>query len=221
MELIRDYFLLFTIYSYIGWSMEVVYAFCLEKKFTNRGFYIGPICPIYGVGCLLIIILLSKYQSHPVGLFILAIVICSILEYLTSYYMEKLFKARWWDYSQKKFNINGRICLETMIPFGLIACLVIYVINPFIVETLNTIPNLILNALAIIVLMFFISDAIISFNIVNDFKKTVKKVRKEDNTEDINNYIKDKLLAQSILYRRLIKAFPKVETKEKTKTSLN
>lgn len=208
-------FILFFIYSFAGWLIESTGDLIKKKKFINRGFLIGPYCPIYGIGVVLITLLLSKYSEDFVALFIFSMVLCGVLEYLTSYIMEKVFKARWWDYSQKKFNINGRICLETMIPFGLIACLVIYVINPFIVETLNTIPNLILNALAIIVLIFFISDAIISFNIVNDFKKTVKKVTKEDNTEDINNYIKDKLLQKSIFYRRLIKAFPKVETKRK------
>ena len=128
---LREYFLLFVIYSVIGWIMEVIYTLVIDKKFTNRGFLVGPYCPIYGVGAVLIIILLSGYKERPIGLFVLAIVICSILEYFTSYIMEKLFKARWWDYSNRKFNINGRICLETMVPFGVIACLIVYIVNPF------------------------------------------------------------------------------------------
>ena len=138
---IRDYFLLFMIYALAGWILEVIYALFADKKLTNRGFLIGPICPIYGVGCVLIILLLTPYKNHPIGLFVLAIVICSILEYFTSYFMEKLFKARWWDYSNRKFNINGRICLETMIPFGIVACFIIYIVNPFVVEILNKMRN--------------------------------------------------------------------------------
>lgn len=215
MEIIREYFLLFIIYSFIGWVMEVIYAGILDKKFTNRGFLIGPICPIYGIGCLLIIILLKDFKSHPVGLFILAIVIASLLEYFTSYFMEKIFKARWWNYTQNKFNINGRICLETMIPFGLIACLVMYIVNPFILETIYKLPEIVLNISVILFGILFIIDEIISLNIINHYKKTVKKVMQEDHTEDVNQYVKSKLLEKSVLYRRLIKAFPKIEAKIK------
>lgn len=215
MEIIREYFLLFIIYSFIGWFMELIYVGIIDKKITNRGFLIGPICPIYGVGCVLIIILLSDFKSHPLGLFTLAIVIASILEYFTSYFMEKMFKARWWNYTQNKFNINGRICLETMVPFGLIACLVMYIVNPFIIEKLNQVPNIVLNIISIIFLILFIIDEVVSFNIINHYKKTVKKVSQEDNTEDINQYVKNKLLSKSVLYRRLIKAFPRIEAKIK------
>ncbi len=210
---IRQYFLLFIIYSFVGWIMEIIYTLFTEKKLNNRGFLIGPYCPIYGVGCLLILLMLSKYQSHPFGLFTLAIVICSILEYFTSYLMEKLFKARWWDYSNNRFNINGRICLETMIPFGLIACLIIYIVNPFVVTQLNKLPENLLTISAIVLAVLFLIDVITSFNIVNNFKKTVKKVSIEDKTEDINKYVKKLLLEKSFLYRRLIKAFPKIEAK--------
>lgn len=212
---IRDYFLLFMIYALAGWILEVIYALFIDKKLTNRGFLIGPICPIYGVGCVLIILLLTPYKNHPIGLFVLAIVICSILEYFTSYFMEKLFKARWWDYSNRKFNINGRICLETMIPFGIVACFIIYIVNPFVVEILNKIPDTTLNILSIVLVIIFLIDIILSFNLINGFKKTIKNISLEDRTEDINNYIKNLLLEKSILYRRLIKAFPKIQTKIK------
>jgi len=215
MEILRDYFLLFIIYSFIGWIMEVIYAGVLDKKLTNRGFLIGPICPIYGVGCVLIIILLSDFKPYPVGLFVLAVVIASLLEYYTSYLMEKIFKARWWNYSQNKFNINGRICLETMIPFGIISCLVIYIVNPFLIENLNKIPDIVQTITTIIIAIIFLADLITSFNIINHYKKTIKKASLDDNTEDINQYVKNKLLEKSVLYRRLIKAFPRIEAKIK------
>ena len=127
-------FLLFMTYSFIGWLMEVTCKLIETKKIINRGFLIGPYCPIYGWGCLLITMLLNKYVDDPLVLFVMAIIICSILEYVTSYLMEKLFKARWWDYSKRRFNINGRICLETMVPFGLLALFIMYFINPFFVS---------------------------------------------------------------------------------------
>ena len=106
------YFLLFIIYSFMGWLMEIIDNIIVKHKIVNRGFLLGPYCPIYGFGCLSLIFFLSNYKSDPIILFFMAIVICSILEYSTSYIMEKLFKLRWWDYTDKKFNINGRNDIE-------------------------------------------------------------------------------------------------------------
>ena len=116
---LKVYFLLFIIYAVIGWCMEVICKLIQYKKFVDRGFLIGPYCPIYGVGALLITFFLNKYVQDPVVLFVMAVVVCGILEYLTSYFMEKIYHARWWDYSSKKFNINGRICLSNLIAFGI------------------------------------------------------------------------------------------------------
>ncbi|MBQ6546771.1 MAG: putative ABC transporter permease [Bacilli bacterium] len=208
LEQLKLYFLYFIIYAMIGWFLEEIYAYGTKKKITNRGFFIGPYCPIYGIGCILIILLLSSYKEHPAGMFVLAIIICSVLEYITSYLMEKLFKARWWDYSKTKYNIDGRVCADTMIPFGIIACIVIYVLHPAIISVLSKIPSDTLNIITIVILVIFVSDLITSFNVVNNFKKTIKKASLEDKTDDINNYIKEILSKRSLLYRRLLHAFP-------------
>ena len=115
--MIQDYIMLFFIYSILGWIMEVINGFIKTKKVVNRGFLIGPYCPIYGTGVILITILLKKYMEDRIITFIMSMLICGILEYFTSYFMEKFFNARWCDYSNRKMNINGRICLETLIPF--------------------------------------------------------------------------------------------------------
>ena len=83
--------------------MESVGGIFKEKRFINRGFLIGPYCPVYGFGVVLITILLQKYTNDVIVLFFLAILICGTLEYATSYFMEKFFNARWWDYSKNKF----------------------------------------------------------------------------------------------------------------------
>ena len=118
MEIVSTYFLYFIIYSFMGRMMEVICKHFELKRFVNRGFLIGSICPIYGYGVLGIILLVGRNTTDLLSVFLKSILVCSILEYLTSYFMEKMFKARWWDYSKRKYNINGRICLETMIPFG-------------------------------------------------------------------------------------------------------
>ena len=130
-RIIQIHFLLFLIYSFGGWFLESVGGILNVKKFVNRGFLIGPYCPIYGIGVICFTLLLSDYKNDLVVLFFLSMLVAGILEYLTSYFMEKLFNARWWDYSKNKFNINGRICLETMIFFGICGCLFLTILNPF------------------------------------------------------------------------------------------
>ena len=158
---IRVYFLLFITYSFFGWCIEVIGKLIQYKRFINRGFLVGPYCPIYGVGALLITFLLKKYTGDPIVLFIMAIVVCGILEYLTSYFMEKIFHARWWDYSQKKFNINGRVCLDTIIPFGLLGMFIMYVSNPFLIGKIEALPELELNIISGVLLTIFLLDNII------------------------------------------------------------
>ena len=213
-------FLLFITYSFIGWCMEVGCKLVELKKFINRGFLIGPYCPIYGWGCILIILLLNKYTDDPLVLFIMAIVICSILEYFTSYFMEKLFKARWWDYSRRKFNINGRICLETMIPFGLLGCLIMYFVNPFFVSVYSKIPSNILIIISSVLFTIFLIDNIISYTIM--FKMKIPKIKiSKDNTEEITEYVRSILAKRSFLYKRLMKAYPNMKILRNKVMSIN
>ena len=119
------YFILFMFYSFIGWIIEIINEIITEKRYVNRGFLVGPYCPIYGFGTIFMITLLTRYLDDFIVLFIMSVVICSLLEYFTSYIMEKMFKARWWDYSDKKFHINGRICLSNCIAFGVLGLLIV------------------------------------------------------------------------------------------------
>lgn len=205
------YFLLFLIYSFIGWFYEVLLTLVKKKKFINRGFLIGPYCPIYGVGSLFVIFLLNDYLDKPFGLFILSMVICSIVEYTGSFLLEKIFKTSWWDYSSQKFNINGRICLETMIPFGLGCMLIMYIVNPFFVSILIKIPKVVANIIAVILLILFIIDFTVSFQIIWKFKK-ISDDAKKDNTEKVTEYVKKEILnRKKVLYTRLINAFPNLK----------
>ena len=207
MNEIYYYFLLFLIYSFIGWLIEVIGKLIEKHKFINRGFLVGPICPIYGHGCLLMILTLSRYKDNPLTLFIYAIFICSLLEYFTSFFMEKIFKARWWDYSTKRFNLNGRICAETMIPFGILGTLVICVINPIFEYLLNLFNFETIKITAIVLFIIYIIDYTISLIIMFGFKGTLKTVEK-DGTEEITKKVKDILINKNVLYKRLVEAFP-------------
>ncbi len=205
-EIISLYFLLFLLYSFLGWSMEMVVCYISTKKLVNRGFLIGPICPIYGYGCLLMIIFLQRYLNDPIVLIVMAMMICSILEYFTSYIMEKLFKARWWDYSNKKYNINGRICLDNMLAFGLLGMLLLYVINPFVIGLLDKVEGNILLIISIILFVVYIIDNIISLKVISSFKNVAKSIKK-DSTEEITKKVREILASRGKLYRRLVSAF--------------
>ena len=187
--------------------MEVTQGYVRHKKFVNRGFLIGPYCPIYGYGAISMTLLLKGYANDPIVLFVMAIVICSILEYTTSFVMEKIFKIRWWDYSNRKFNINGRICLETMIPFGILGCLMIYFVNPFMFAIIDMIPSNLINIIAVILFIIYLMDNAISITIISNLKDITLDV-KGDSTEKVTKEVRKRVLAgQQTLYKRIVKAF--------------
>ena len=153
-----------------------------------------------------IIILLNRYYDDPIILFVMSMFICSLLEYFTSYIMEKLFKARWWDYSHKKYHINGRICIDNVLAFGILGLLMMYFINPFFVKCLNLVNSDVLNVIAIIIGVIYIADNIISLKVISGFKKVAKSINK-DSTEEITKKVRELLTKRGGLYKRLVSAF--------------
>lgn len=198
--------LLFFFYSFLGWVMETGYCFVKGKKFVNRGFLVGPICPIYGLGCIFIIILLSKYIEDVIALFVMSVFICSILEYFTSYILEKIFKLRWWDYSNRKYNVNGRICLTNLGAFGLLGLLMMYIINPFIVYCISRLSNTIIYGLFFFLLVLLLVDLFVSLKIINSIVDTTASVKK-DSTEEITEKAREILFKRGGLYARIVESF--------------
>lgn len=204
------YFILFMIYSVIGWLIEIVVVGTEEKKFINRGFMIGPYLPIYGYSSIIMIFYLNHYKDNIITVFLLAVVVCSIMEYLVSYFLEKMFNARWWDYSTRKFNINGRVCLTNAFAFGLLGVLLVYIVNPFLEGLLIKINSKWLILIALWLLIIYLVDLIISLEVTFKLKNKVKKLKK-DNTEEFNIKVKE-MIESKILDRRIIKAFPKLKS---------
>lgn len=209
-QTIETYFLLFISYAFLGWCMEVGCKYVQFGKFINRGFLIGPYCPIYGWGAIAITILLKRYTYDPLVLFIMSTLVCSIIEYFTSYFMEKKYHARWWDYSSKKFNINGRICLETLIPFGILGLFIMYVTNPMLFKIYQSMSEIVVHIISITLFTIFIVDNIISSNIISSVNVEGSKLVK-DNTEEITEKVKQILREKSWLHRRLINAYPNLK----------
>lgn len=204
-------FLIFFSYSIFGWLVECIFCTIVDKKLTyDRGFLLGPYCPIYGWGTLYMYFFLTKYREDPFTLFVMAVVGTTILEYFTSYMMEKLFKARWWDYSNQKFNIEGRVCLLNSFLFGVLGLAFIYVIHPCYSLFLERIPDHILIILSTIFFIIYLVDNIFSFVILGKLKIQVGKIRK-DSTSEIDHQIRLFLSNHNFFMKRLFKAFPHIQ----------
>jgi len=167
---IYQIFLLFIIYSFIGWTCEVLYCSIYQKKFVNRGFLYGPICPIYGCGALMFFFFLMPLAYNVLLLFFSAMFLMSVLEYFVSWAMEKLFDTKWWDYSHYKFNINGRVCLLNSTLFGVMGVIAVKFVHPMVLKLIYSLNDFWTKTFAIILLSTFIVDLAFTLKSLVDFK---------------------------------------------------
>lgn len=222
----EQYCLWFMIYSVAGWVYESILCSLEEKRFINRGFLNGPYCPIYGVGAIIDIVCLSSIKN-PVLLFFGGAALNCTLEYLTSYTMEKMFHARWWDYSDKKFNINGRICLIGAVVFGAFAAVLILFVQPALAKYTNMISPPIMHVLMLFILVFA-SDCVITLSAFSNFNTKLKeisalieqrkesalqkldKLRTEAASFSIGNASHDIMIKKlNFQHKRILRAFPR------------
>lgn len=168
---VLDYIFYFFFYSFIGWFLESCYCSIRPKKWVNRGFLRGPICPIYGTGALVIMIALVPLREltenlylNELIIFAVGMVLCDFVEFITSYIMEKLFNARWWDYSNKKFNVQGRICLTHTLYWGTCSCLFVFILEPvidlYLVGQISEVSRNILTYIFLTVFAFDLLDTV-------------------------------------------------------------
>lgn len=155
-------FLWFLLYSFVGWLWETCLNIVMKRRFVDRGILNGPLCPIYGFGAMLAVYALPGEHSF-LAVFLSSGVLACTLEYLTSWGIEKLFHMRLWDYSDKPFNINGRVYLNGFIFFGL-GCTVIKLwVQPHVLAALDGVPPATLIAVATTLLALTLVDAAITF----------------------------------------------------------
>lgn len=210
MEKFLYYFLLFFIYSVIGFFCECSYCSIKDKKIVlNRGFLIGPYLPIYGYGALAIILFLDKYKNDFVALFIMTCIVASLLEYITSYIMEKVFKARWWDYTDKKFDINGRICLENSFYFGLGGIVITYIVNPVIQVFINNLNYYLFLIISVLFFIVYTVDTLISVQTIYKLRTSSININR-DETNEFKTQVIMKLSKNRYFKKRLLNAFPNV-----------
>lgn len=203
---LTTWFLLFMVYSLLGWLIEVIVTIFEHRKVVNRGFLIGPICPIYGTGALLISLILAPTENW-FAIFCVAVVGGSILEYTVSVLMERLFRVRWWDYNDKPFNLNGRICLESSLLFGVAGILIVKIATPGLLAMFGALPPWATYALASLLLAWLVADILLSLWLIIGVRVTVGTAQR-DATEEITEHVRAALMGKGKLNRRLVKAFP-------------
>ncbi len=185
-ETILGYVLMYFVFSMIGWAVESMYRSigetCTEKrkiwdfKFINSGFNYGPVCPIYGAGGLVFELLLVRPKLPFWAVLLVGMIAADIVEYVTSVAMEKLFNARWWDYSNEFMNLHGRICLKHTIFWGIFACAYVYFVSPLYYYLLSFIPEWLRPILTYIVLGVFLIDFSFTVFAALDVQKVMRKL---------------------------------------------
>ena len=212
MEYWINIILQFFIFGFAGWCMEVALKYRQYHRFINRGFLTGPILPIYGFGVVLITIVVGNLASVESGIvmtFALSLVICGIVEYLTSFVLEKIFHARWWDYSQKPMNLHGRVWIGNLVLFGLAGVAIIHIVNPFLFDALDRLPLNVRKVTATVLLAIIAADYVISYFVLKLVKTGVDS-SEADNTEEISKEVRQLLTNRSYFYKRFSDAYPEV-----------
>ena len=171
-------FLIFILFSFIGWISEVIYVGVTSAhKFVNRGFLHGPLCPVYGFGGVVILMLPPSLYATWIPLFFASMILCTIVEYFVSWLMEKLFHTRWWDYSHYKIQLNGRICLLNSILFGFLGVVVIHFVYPLMIDLLNSLGQTLINISGMIILAVLSVDIFFTVRKLVDFANVMKKLK--------------------------------------------
>ena len=176
---ISKYFVYFVLFSVMGWVYES--AFCTIKtgKWQNRGFLYGPLCPIYGVGAAAITFIVDQAEAHGLSemlwwqIFLIAFFGSIVLEYVTSYVLEKLFHAYWWDYSNVPLNLHGRVCLPASIGFGLAGLIVVYGIAPLTKRMVGWIAPSWMEFLSLVLMAVVAADTTLTVSVLTHFEQNV------------------------------------------------
>ena len=166
----------FMIYAFLGWCMEVVYAALVLGQFVNRGFLNGPVCPIYGFGVIGVIFALRPVSDNLPLLFLGSVLLTSVLEWLTGFVLEKMFSNKWWDYSDKPFNLNGYICLAFSVLWGLACVFVIKLMHPTVMAFVDFMPIIVGWTILGVGVIVFISDIALTVFAVIGLNKRLEQL---------------------------------------------
>ena len=165
---------IFIMYAFLGWCTEVSYAALDTGRFVNRGFLNGPYCPIYGCGVVIVVAILTPLKDNLFILFMGSLILTTVLEYVTGYILEKVFHDKWWDYSDKPFNIKGYICLKFSIYWGFACTFIMDILHPIIYKFIQIIPFIPGVIILSVFMIVFVIDLCITVATILKFNKKLK-----------------------------------------------
>ena len=202
---------IFFIYSFIGWILEISFAAVTKKKFLNRGILNGPLCTIYGFAAIIIETNLQELKYNLVFLFLGCTIVSTFIEWITGRLLEKFNHSKWWDYSNKKWNLDGYICLQYSILWGISGVISIKYLNPILVNLYSIIPQTIRYIGILTLLVILIIDAIGSYTVIFNFHLKIRQITKVNNslttlTLKLSNFITGHIT------KRIEKAYPTFQT---------
>ena len=172
------FILYFFTYGFFGWCTEVAYAATQQRKFVNRGFLNGPICPVYGIGVGVVVQFLTPFENNLFLLYITSIIVVTVIEGLTGYLMDKLFHHKWWDYTNQPLNIGGYVCLLFSLAWGVACVIIVKVIHPFIHKVLAWIPVKVGIALSVLLGMILVVDIVVTVSAVLKLNRRLEAMEK-------------------------------------------
>ena len=172
-----ELFLSFLAYSFLGWVCETIYCSIGQKKFVNRGFLTGPLCPVYGFGAMSVLLFLRPIGNNVVVLFLAGMVLTSVIEYITSYLLEKLFAAKWWDYSTYRFNIHGRVCLRNSLMFGALSVVAARYVDPVVQGLIFSLPYWLRITLSAVFAVLLVTDLTVTVHTILKLNGTLMQIQ--------------------------------------------
>lgn len=233
--MVYKWFLWFILYSFIGWVYESTVISIQEKKMVNRGFLNGPVCPVYGFGALVSIAVLYHQTDNFIALFFAGMLLTITVEYLTAVLLEKLFHAKWWDYSNYRFNFQGRVSLIGAFVFGMLSALLVKYIHPFVEKITDQLPADIIFYSSVVFFILLSLDIFVTVrhllllngrlqeiqSVLNCFLDQYAKragelknslLDKFEESEFFNDHIKSLFKLNSFQNHRIVRAFPKLRS---------
>lgn len=232
-----DILVYFILYSIVGYMLEVIYAALVLGKFVNRGFLNGPWCPIYGFGMVIVALTLKPVSSSLIALFIGSVLVTSIIEFVTGFVLEKVFKQKWWDYTDEPFNLGGYICLKFSLIWGVACVFVVKLVLPF----TDLISSALHNTVGIIVmftlLLLMLADLAATVVTIAGIKKKLRLMNSiaaklRENSDNIGGFLSEETLELKSKFdslseqitekggaKRMLNAFPTLKKNNTKKLS--
>lgn len=183
-----QWMLFFYIYCFFGWIIESTYVSVCTGNWVNRGFMRGPVIPIYGTGAIIILFAVIPFRTSPILVFIIGTIAASVLEFVTGFVMERIYKVRYWDYSDKPFNLCGYICLFNSLCWGVLSILLIYLVHSWVEKGVLFLNDMVLLSINSGISSLFIVDLFNSSTTAVELKKMLANSQKlKDDLMNVHN----------------------------------